>query len=101
VSEIQPRKDDAAKLGRMSYDDILEELAIYGSPASVTARLLELRETRLLDSGCLDERRGPDPARTRTRFHAALRRARDSAPRLNRYASCENGVTISLANGSS
>jgi alkanesulfonate monooxygenase SsuD/methylene tetrahydromethanopterin reductase-like flavin-dependent oxidoreductase (luciferase family) len=45
VSEIQPRKDDAAKLGRMSYDDILEELAIYGSPASVTARLLELRET--------------------------------------------------------
>jgi alkanesulfonate monooxygenase SsuD/methylene tetrahydromethanopterin reductase-like flavin-dependent oxidoreductase (luciferase family) len=39
-----PRKDDAAKLRRMSYDDILEELAIYGSPASVTARLNELRE---------------------------------------------------------
>jgi alkanesulfonate monooxygenase SsuD/methylene tetrahydromethanopterin reductase-like flavin-dependent oxidoreductase (luciferase family) len=40
-----PRKADAAKLGAMSYARILDELAIYGSPASVTERLLALRET--------------------------------------------------------
>jgi alkanesulfonate monooxygenase SsuD/methylene tetrahydromethanopterin reductase-like flavin-dependent oxidoreductase (luciferase family) len=39
-----PRKDEAERLGRMSYDEILGELAIYGSPESVTERLLALRE---------------------------------------------------------
>ena len=38
-----PRKDEAARLGSMSYDEILAELAIYGSPESVTERLLALR----------------------------------------------------------
>ncbi len=50
---------------------------------SVRASARVARGARLLDAGRLDERRGPDPARTRSRFHAALRRARGSAPRLN------------------
>ena len=31
--------------GRLSYDEILGELAVYGTPEAVTDRLLELRET--------------------------------------------------------
>src|SRR6266404_2390052 len=50
---------------------------------SVRASARVARGARLLDAGRLDERRGPDPARTRSRIHAALRRARGSAPRLN------------------
>jgi alkanesulfonate monooxygenase SsuD/methylene tetrahydromethanopterin reductase-like flavin-dependent oxidoreductase (luciferase family) len=38
------RREEAARLGRMSYDEILEELVVYGSPDAVTTRLLELRE---------------------------------------------------------
>jgi len=38
------RREEAARLGRMSYDEILEELVVYGSPDTVTTRLLELRE---------------------------------------------------------
>jgi len=38
------RREEAAKLGRLSYDEILQELVVYGTPESVTARLLELRE---------------------------------------------------------
>ena len=39
-----PRAEEAARLGRMTYDEILEELVVYGSPGAVTTRLLELRE---------------------------------------------------------
>jgi alkanesulfonate monooxygenase SsuD/methylene tetrahydromethanopterin reductase-like flavin-dependent oxidoreductase (luciferase family) len=39
------RREEAAKLGRLSYEEILQELVVYGTPESVTARLLELRET--------------------------------------------------------
>jgi alkanesulfonate monooxygenase SsuD/methylene tetrahydromethanopterin reductase-like flavin-dependent oxidoreductase (luciferase family) len=39
-----PRAEEAARLGRMTYDEILEELVVYGSPGAVTKRLLELRE---------------------------------------------------------
>ena len=39
------RREEAAKLGRMSFEEILEELVIYGTPESVTERLLELRES--------------------------------------------------------
>jgi alkanesulfonate monooxygenase SsuD/methylene tetrahydromethanopterin reductase-like flavin-dependent oxidoreductase (luciferase family) len=38
------RREEAARLGRMSFDEILEELVVYGSPDAVTTRLLELRE---------------------------------------------------------
>ena len=38
------KREEAAKLGRLSYDEILQELVVYGTPESVTARLLELRE---------------------------------------------------------
>jgi alkanesulfonate monooxygenase SsuD/methylene tetrahydromethanopterin reductase-like flavin-dependent oxidoreductase (luciferase family) len=38
------RREEAARLGRMTYDQILEELVVYGSPDVVTKRLLELRE---------------------------------------------------------
>ena len=38
------RREEAARLGRMSYDEILKELAVYGSPEAVTERLQELRE---------------------------------------------------------
>jgi alkanesulfonate monooxygenase SsuD/methylene tetrahydromethanopterin reductase-like flavin-dependent oxidoreductase (luciferase family) len=38
------RREEAARLGRMTYDEILEELVVYGSPDAVTKRLLELRE---------------------------------------------------------
>jgi alkanesulfonate monooxygenase SsuD/methylene tetrahydromethanopterin reductase-like flavin-dependent oxidoreductase (luciferase family) len=38
------RREEAARLGRMSYDEILDELVVYGSPDTVTKRLLELRE---------------------------------------------------------
>ena len=37
-------REEAARLGRMSYDAILGELAVYGTPEAVTERLLELRE---------------------------------------------------------
>jgi len=37
------KREDAARLGRLTYDEILGELAIYGEPASVIDRLLELR----------------------------------------------------------
>ena len=39
------RREEAAKLGLMSYEEILEELVVYGTPESVTERLLELRES--------------------------------------------------------
>ncbi len=39
------KREEAAKLGRMSYDEILQELVVYGTPEAVTERLLELRET--------------------------------------------------------
>jgi alkanesulfonate monooxygenase SsuD/methylene tetrahydromethanopterin reductase-like flavin-dependent oxidoreductase (luciferase family) len=39
------RREEAAKLGRMSFDEILQELVVYGTPESVTERLLELRES--------------------------------------------------------
>jgi len=39
------RREEAARLGRMTYPEILEELVVYGSPAAVTERLLELRES--------------------------------------------------------
>ena len=38
-------REEAARLGRLSYDEILGELAVYGTPEAVTDRLLELRET--------------------------------------------------------
>ena len=38
------RREEAARLGRMTYPEILEELVVYGSPDAVTERLLELRE---------------------------------------------------------
>jgi alkanesulfonate monooxygenase SsuD/methylene tetrahydromethanopterin reductase-like flavin-dependent oxidoreductase (luciferase family) len=38
------RREEAAKLGRMSYDEVLRELVVYGTPDAVTERLLELRE---------------------------------------------------------
>ena len=38
------RREEAARLGRMTYEEILEELVVYGSPGAVTKRLLELRE---------------------------------------------------------
>jgi alkanesulfonate monooxygenase SsuD/methylene tetrahydromethanopterin reductase-like flavin-dependent oxidoreductase (luciferase family) len=38
------RREEAARLGRMSYDEILQELVVYGAPEAVTERLLELRE---------------------------------------------------------
>ncbi len=38
------REEEAARLGRMSYGEILGELAVYGTPEAVTERLLELRE---------------------------------------------------------
>jgi alkanesulfonate monooxygenase SsuD/methylene tetrahydromethanopterin reductase-like flavin-dependent oxidoreductase (luciferase family) len=39
------RREEAARLGRMTYPEILEELVVYGSPDAVTERLLELRES--------------------------------------------------------
>ncbi len=39
------RKEDGEKLLRMPYDDVLKELAVYGTPEYVTERLIELRET--------------------------------------------------------
>jgi len=38
------RREEAARLGRMTYDEILEELVVYGTPDEVAARLLELRQ---------------------------------------------------------
>lgn len=38
------QRGEAARLGRMSYDEILEELVVYGTPEAVTERLLELRQ---------------------------------------------------------
>ena len=38
------RREEAARLGRMTYDEILEELVFYGTPDEVAARLLELRQ---------------------------------------------------------
>jgi alkanesulfonate monooxygenase SsuD/methylene tetrahydromethanopterin reductase-like flavin-dependent oxidoreductase (luciferase family) len=38
------RREEAAKLGRMTYAEILQELVVYGTPESVTERLLELRQ---------------------------------------------------------
>lgn len=37
-------REEAARLGRMSYDEVLAELAVYGSPEAVTERLRALRE---------------------------------------------------------
>ena len=38
------RREEAARLGRMSYDEILEELVVYGTPDAVAERLQGLRE---------------------------------------------------------
>lgn len=38
------QREEAARLGRLSYDEILGELAVYGTPEAVAERLLELRE---------------------------------------------------------
>jgi len=38
-------REEAARLGRMSYREVLGELAVYGSPGTVVDRLLALRET--------------------------------------------------------
>ena len=38
------RREEAAKLGRMSYGEILQELVVYGTFEAVTERLLGLRE---------------------------------------------------------
>jgi alkanesulfonate monooxygenase SsuD/methylene tetrahydromethanopterin reductase-like flavin-dependent oxidoreductase (luciferase family) len=38
------REGRGARLGEMSYDEILDELVIYGTPEEVADRLLELRE---------------------------------------------------------
>jgi alkanesulfonate monooxygenase SsuD/methylene tetrahydromethanopterin reductase-like flavin-dependent oxidoreductase (luciferase family) len=37
------RREEAARLGRMTYPELLEELVVYGTPDEVTARLLDLR----------------------------------------------------------
>ena len=39
------RREEAARLGRMSFKEILQDLVVYGTPESVTERLLELRES--------------------------------------------------------
>jgi len=41
----EAREGRAEKLAEISYDEVLRERAVYGSPESVTDRLLELRET--------------------------------------------------------
>jgi alkanesulfonate monooxygenase SsuD/methylene tetrahydromethanopterin reductase-like flavin-dependent oxidoreductase (luciferase family) len=38
------RREEAARLGRMSYREILDELVVYGTPDAVTERLNELGE---------------------------------------------------------
>jgi alkanesulfonate monooxygenase SsuD/methylene tetrahydromethanopterin reductase-like flavin-dependent oxidoreductase (luciferase family) len=38
------REDRGSRLGKMTYDEILDELVVYGPPEAVTERLLELRE---------------------------------------------------------
>lgn len=38
------RSEDARRLARIPYDEVLEELAVYGTPEAVADRLLELRE---------------------------------------------------------
>lgn len=38
------REETSAKLGRLTYDEVLRELAVYGEPDSVVDRLLALRE---------------------------------------------------------
>lgn len=38
------RSEDAKRLMRIPYDEVLEELAVYGTPEAVADRLLELRE---------------------------------------------------------
>jgi alkanesulfonate monooxygenase SsuD/methylene tetrahydromethanopterin reductase-like flavin-dependent oxidoreductase (luciferase family) len=39
------QREEAARLGRLGYDEILAELAVYGTAESVTERLLALRES--------------------------------------------------------
>jgi alkanesulfonate monooxygenase SsuD/methylene tetrahydromethanopterin reductase-like flavin-dependent oxidoreductase (luciferase family) len=39
------RAADGERLLRMSYDEVLQELAVYGTPDAVADRLIELRET--------------------------------------------------------
>ncbi|PYN60827.1 MAG: hypothetical protein DMD92_05905 [Candidatus Rokuibacteriota bacterium] len=38
------RSEDAERLIRISYDEVLEDLTVYGTPEAVADRLLELRE---------------------------------------------------------
>jgi alkanesulfonate monooxygenase SsuD/methylene tetrahydromethanopterin reductase-like flavin-dependent oxidoreductase (luciferase family) len=38
------KREDAARLGRLTYAEIQRELVVYGSPEAVADRLLELRE---------------------------------------------------------
>jgi alkanesulfonate monooxygenase SsuD/methylene tetrahydromethanopterin reductase-like flavin-dependent oxidoreductase (luciferase family) len=37
-------REEAGRLGRLTYDEILNELVVYGTPEAVTERLLELRQ---------------------------------------------------------
>jgi alkanesulfonate monooxygenase SsuD/methylene tetrahydromethanopterin reductase-like flavin-dependent oxidoreductase (luciferase family) len=38
------REERARRLGQMTYDEILGDLVVYGTPEAVTERLLELQE---------------------------------------------------------
>ncbi|PWU20281.1 MAG: hypothetical protein C5B48_12725 [Candidatus Rokuibacteriota bacterium] len=38
------KREDAARLGRLRYDEVLKELVVYGNAEAVTDRLLELRD---------------------------------------------------------
>lgn len=38
------RGEDAARLARISYDEVLEDLTVYGTPEAVADRLVALRE---------------------------------------------------------
>ena len=42
--ESSTRSEDAQRLVRISYDEVLDDLAVYGTPEAVADRLLELRE---------------------------------------------------------
>ena len=80
-----PRGEEAARLGRMTYDEILEELVVYGSPDTVTKRLLELRDALGYTSlSVWMNVGGRIPHERVLALDAAFRRARDPAPPLKR-----------------
>ena len=71
------RVADGNRLLNVTYDEVLKELAVYGTPEAVADRLLELREdARLLEPVAVDELRRPGPARARHPVDASVRRAR-------------------------